>query len=71
MLNEWGITDTTIGADASGFSESTTSTTEELAKIGAKVLENPVLAEIVGRAQYEVPVAGVIEIRTSYWGKMA
>ena len=61
MLNEWGITDTTIGVDASGFSESTTSTTEDLAKIGAKVLENPVLAEIVGRAQYEVPVAGVIE----------
>lgn len=61
MLRELGIFNTTIGADASGFSETTTSTTEDLAKIGTEVLKNPVLAEIVGRTSYEVPVAGKIE----------
>lgn len=60
MLQEWGIVDTTIGEDASGFSETTTSTANDLARIGQKVLENQVLAEIVGTASYELPVAGVV-----------
>ena len=60
-LSEWGIVDTTIGVDASGFDESTTSTPEDLARIGAKVLENPVLREIVGLKSADVPVAGTLE----------
>lgn len=60
MLNEMGITNTTIGIDASGFSESTTSTVSDLAKIGAAVLRNPVLAQIVGLSEHNVPVAGTI-----------
>ena len=58
MLNEWGITNTTIGIDACGFDESTTSTAEDLARIGAKVMAEPVLAEIVATKNYVVPVAG-------------
>ena len=58
MLNEWGITNTTIGIDACGFDESTTSTAEDLARIGAKVMAEPVLAEIVATKNYAVPVAG-------------
>ena len=61
MLAEWGLNNTTVGVDASGFDASTTSTAEDLAQIGAKVLENPVLAEIVGTKSREVPVAGLIE----------
>ena len=61
MLSDWGISDTIIGVDASGFDVSTTSTAGDLARIGAKVLENPVLAEIVGTKSREVPVAGLIE----------
>ena len=60
MLNEWGITNTTIGIDACGFDESTTSTAGDLAKIAAKVMEEPVLAEIVSTKSYGVPVAGEI-----------
>lgn len=60
MLNEWGITNTTLGEDASGYSETTTSTAADLAVIGTKVLENPVLAEIVNTKSYTVPVAGTI-----------
>ena len=60
MLNEYGILNTTIGEDASGFSETTTSTAADLAKIGALVLENPVLVEIVNTKTYTVPVSGTI-----------
>lgn len=60
MLEEWGITDTVIGEDASGFSPTTTSTSADLALIGQKVLENPVLAEIVSLKNATVPVAGEI-----------
>lgn len=61
MLGEWGIANTTLGEDASGYSETTTSTAADLAIIGVKVLENPVLAEIVNTKSYTVPIAGVIE----------
>lgn len=61
MLNEWGINNTNIGIDASGFDVSTTSTATDLAKIGKKILENPVLSEIVGTVNYEIPAAGVVD----------
>lgn len=60
MLQEWGITDTTIGSDASGYEPSTTSNASDLARIGAKLLEEPVLAEIVGLHEHVVPVAGTL-----------
>lgn len=60
MLGRIGATNTVIGKDASGYDESTISTAEDLAKIGDAVLRQPVLAEIVGRAEMNVPVAGLI-----------
>ncbi|MBR0480243.1 D-alanyl-D-alanine carboxypeptidase family protein [Candidatus Saccharibacteria bacterium] len=63
MLSKWGLANTKIGNDASGFSETTTSTAADLALIGQKVLENPVLAEIVELKNHSVPVAG--ELRNS------
>ena len=61
MLGRIGVSNTVIGKDASGYDESTVSTAEDLAKIGNAVLKQPVLTEIVGRAEMEVPVAGVIK----------
>ena len=61
MLERIGTSNTTIGVDASGYDESTVSTAEDLAKIGDAVLKQPVLAEIVGRAEMNVPVAGLIK----------
>lgn len=61
MLARIGVTNTTIGKDASGYDESTISTAEDLAKIGDAVLNQPVLAEIVGRTEMNVPVAGLIK----------
>ncbi len=61
MLEGWGITDTTIGVDACGFDPSTTSTAADLARIGEKLLENEVLAEIVSTKEYTLPVSGLIK----------
>lgn len=60
MLEEWGLENTKIGKDASGFSDTTTSTAPELAQIGAKVMSEPVLKKIVSTKSYEVPVAGLL-----------
>lgn len=61
LLQEMGIKDTTIGIDASGYSETTTSTAEDLAKIATEVLKNPVLKEIVGLKSHDIPVAGTLK----------
>ncbi len=60
-LAEWGLKNTTIGIDASGYSNTTTSTAADLAIIAQKLMENPVLAEIVGLKSHDVPVAGTIK----------
>ena len=60
MLKEFGFNNTIVGIDASGFDPSTTSSANDLALIGQKVLENEVLREIVGTKEHEVPVAGVL-----------
>ena len=61
MLSEWGLSQTIIGEDACGFSETTTSSASDLAIIGEKVMKDPVLAKIVGTKSQEVPVAGLLE----------
>ena len=61
MLGKIGALNTTIGVDASGYDESTVSSAEDLARIGDAVLKQPVLAEIVGRTEMNVPVAGLIK----------
>lgn len=61
MLEKIGAKNTTIGVDASGYDESSTATAEDLAIIANKLLENPVLREIVGLKSYSVPVAGLIQ----------
>ena len=58
-VRKHGLKQTTI-ADASGFSPNTVSTASDMVRLGAKLLEQPVLAEIVSQAQAELPMAGVI-----------
>lgn len=60
-LKEWGINNTTIGSDASGLSPDTTSTANDLALIAQRLMQNPVLSEIVGLKEHEIPVAGTIK----------
>ena len=61
LIQRLGLGNTVIGADASGYDDSTTSTAEDLSIIATKLLENPVLREIVGLKSHTVPVAGLIE----------
>jgi D-alanyl-D-alanine carboxypeptidase (penicillin-binding protein 5/6) len=56
-----GLTQTTIGTDASGFLPATTSTAHDLILIGFQALNNPVIAQIVDQTQVTLPVAGVVK----------
>ncbi len=69
MLSELGLTQTTIGSDASGFDPATTSTASELARIGYLVMQNPVLAEIVNTKSHNVPVAGTLNNTNALLGQ--
>ena len=60
-LREWGLEGITVGVDASGYDPSSTGTAGALAKLGQKLIQNPVLAEIVGSKESSVPVVGKIE----------
>ena len=46
--------------DASGFSEKTVSTAEDLVKLAVNAMDNPVIAEIASQKQATIPVAGQI-----------
>lgn len=48
-LKKHGINNTNVGSDASGLSPTSTSTAEDLVKIGKLAMQNPVLAEVVGQ----------------------
>lgn len=54
-----GMTNTTM-ADASGFSPKTTSTAVDLTKLAEIAMNHPVISEIVGQSEAELPVAGTV-----------
>jgi serine-type D-Ala-D-Ala carboxypeptidase (penicillin-binding protein 5/6) len=61
-LTQHGLTATHIGSDASGFSPGTTSTADDLVKLGTLAMQNPVLAQIVNQSTaIGIPVAGTIK----------
>lgn len=59
LARDMGLHDTHI-ADASGFAPATVSTASDLVVLGEAVLKNPVLKQIVGQHQANIPVAGTI-----------
>lgn len=67
MVKDIGMTNTTIGIDASGYSPTTTSTASDLALLAAKVLENEVLRDISNKPSATLPGVGEI-INSSYIG---
>jgi D-alanyl-D-alanine carboxypeptidase (penicillin-binding protein 5/6) len=64
MVKDMGLAKTTVG-DASGFGDSTTSTADELVKIGLAALQNPIIAQVVDEPSAIVPAAG--EIKNVNW----
>lgn len=59
FLAQHNLADTHVGSDASGFSASTTSTAVDLVKIGEMVMQNPVLAQIVGQKTAAIPTGAI------------
>lgn len=59
LAAELGLPNTQV-VDATGFSPQTVSTAEDLVKLGEYAMANPVMAEIVGTWQVELPEAGLI-----------
>src|SRR5882672_4752534 len=60
LVEELGLTQTTIGDDASGYSPSTVSTAPDLVQLGEAALQNPVVAQIVRQHSAVLPVAGTV-----------
>lgn len=58
MVNELGMTNTTIGTDASGLSPTTTSTAEDLTKLAVAAMKHEVVREIVRQTSSNLPVDG-------------
>ena len=58
LIARLGLNNTTVGVDASGYSETTTSTAEDLARAAEELLKDPILKEIVGLKTHTVPVVG-------------
>ncbi|RVW07404.1 D-alanyl-D-alanine carboxypeptidase [Prescottella agglutinans] len=63
LVRALGMTSTTVGTDASGFSPTTTSTARDLTLLAAAAVRNPVIAEIV--AQEEAVLSGVGVVRNT------
>jgi len=57
---EIGMTQSTF-ADASGFSEQTVSTAQDLVLMGIKTMQQPVIAEIVSQKEANLPIAGNVK----------
>jgi D-alanyl-D-alanine carboxypeptidase (penicillin-binding protein 5/6) len=55
-----GLKNTHFAVDASGFDPHTVSTASDLVLLGQAAMENPVVAQIVGKKTAKVPVAGKI-----------
>jgi len=60
FIKQLGLNNTHIEVDASGYSPASTSTAKDLIKIGADVMANPVLAQIVNMKSVNVPNVGTL-----------
>lgn len=60
MVRDLGLSHTTVGS-ANGFSDKTTSTAEDLVRLGELAMNDPVVADIVGQSSAELPVAGTVK----------
>lgn len=60
MIKTMGLKNTQVG-DASGFGDNTTSTADDLVKLGIAALNNPSIAQVVSQSSAQVPVAGTVK----------
>lgn len=67
--NQLGLTNTTIGSDASGLAPDSVSSPTDLYKIGSLALQNPALAEIVAQPSAYLPDFGTVTNYNSLLGE--
>ena len=60
MLKDYGLFDTIVADDASGYSPNTISTPKDMTKIGQLFMKHPVLREITNQNNATIPVVGYI-----------
>jgi D-alanyl-D-alanine carboxypeptidase (penicillin-binding protein 5/6) len=60
FVRQLGMSQTTIGSDASGFDPSSASTASDLVTLGLKAMSVPALAQIVGQKHADIPEVGTI-----------
>jgi D-alanyl-D-alanine carboxypeptidase (penicillin-binding protein 5/6) len=60
-LSEHGLTNTTIGKDASGLDPGTTASPSDLCRLMLLAAQNPVLTEIMGTTETPFPVEGTLK----------
>ncbi len=60
MVGGLGLTHTTVG-DTNGFDDTTTSTADDLVKLGLKAIQDPVISDIVNQPTATIPIAGQIK----------
>ena len=61
MLGSYGLRNTVVGTDASGFSPSSTSTASDLVMLGEIASDNLVISSIVSQSTATLPVAGLVK----------
>lgn len=59
LVDELGMKDTTVGTDASGLSVTTTSTADDLTRLGIAAMKNDVVKEIVRQPTSNFPADGI------------
>ncbi|MFM1723024.1 D-alanyl-D-alanine carboxypeptidase [Rhodococcus sp. PAM 2766] len=69
LVRSLGMTSTTVGTDASGFSPSTTSTARDLTLLAAAAVRHPVVAEIVARDRAVLSGVGAVYNTNSLLGR--
>jgi len=69
LVRSLGMTSTTVGTDASGFSPSTTSTARDLTLLAAAAARHPVVAEIVARDHAVLSGVGTVYNTNSLLGR--
>lgn len=61
LVKQWGLAQTTIGSDASGFLPNTTSTAHDLIALAQRSLRQPIMVNINAISSIDIPVAGTIK----------
>jgi D-alanyl-D-alanine carboxypeptidase (penicillin-binding protein 5/6) len=60
MVASLGLKNTHVGADASGYLPSTTSTASDLVQLGELAAANPIISDIASQPSADIPVAGTV-----------